>query len=160
MSVVISSLVVFFSFSSFSFSCLHSITPSASDCFIMLCLSHPTISPTLIVVPLVLSTAERNITPDGFTELAVIPSTAPGCLSVCKICIYPHFANKMSLWAFTHRHQQLKLICMFRAIKQIYLIHGEHHLTFSIWTSVPKRFTNSLLKYRGVMQPNFISDQI
>lgn len=77
-------------------------------------------------------------------------------LSVCKICIDPHFANQMSLQAFIHRRQQLKLIYMFRAIKQIYLIHGEHHLTFSVWTSVPKRFTNSL-KYRGV---NPISFQI
>lgn len=58
--------------------------------------------------------------------------------------VCPHFENQMPLSAFTHRRQQLKLIYMFRAIKQIYLIHGEHHLTFSIWTSLPKRFTNLL----------------
>lgn len=49
-------------FTGFSFSFLDSITTFASNCFIMLRLSQPTSSPSLVLVPLFLSHAERNIT--------------------------------------------------------------------------------------------------
>lgn len=107
-----------------SFSFRHSITACASGYF-------STYNTTC--APLVLPPTERNLNQhNGLTE-AVVACTTWGCLSVCKICIYPHFAHQISLWALSHRRQQLKLIYMFRAIKQIYLIHGENIIYHSVF---------------------------